>query len=97
MRKWTLLLLFGKNGSNTIGIDLNQSIIENANHLKEKNNSKVIFYLMDANLPEKLFTKHQFDIIFMSGLSLFGLSFNDDLMKKYLSLLTPPWKIDIHS
>jgi len=52
---------------------------------------------MDANLPEKLFTKHQFDIIFMSGLSLFGLSFNDDLMKKYLSLLTPPWKIDIHS
>jgi SAM-dependent methyltransferase len=85
--------LFEKYGADVTGFDINGSLIENALQMKEKNNSAGTFMVADAQYPEVHFGKNQFDIVFMSGLSLFGTSFDSPLMKKYVSLLSPKGKL----
>lgn len=85
--------LFEKYGAAVTGFDINGSLIENALQTKEKNNSAVTFMVADAQYPEVYCGNRQFDIIFMSGLSLFGTSFDAALMKKYVSLLSSGGKL----
>lgn len=85
--------LFERYGGTVTGFDISGALIENALQMKEKNNSAVTFMVADARFPEVHCGNHQFDIVFMSGLSLFGTSFDSALMKKYVSLLSPRGKL----
>jgi SAM-dependent methyltransferase len=85
--------LFEKYGATVTGFDINDSLIENALQIKEKNNSAVTFMVADARFPDVHFGNNQYDLVFMSGLSLFGTSFDSALMKKYVSLLLPRGKL----
>ena len=50
--------------------------------------SSIMFITADGNQPEKYFHDHKFDVIFMSGFSLFSTEIPHPLMEKYLNLLS---------
>jgi protein-L-isoaspartate O-methyltransferase len=79
--------LFEKYGGHVISFDYDKTVIEKADITKKKIDSTIKFMIADGNYPEKYFNQKKFDIIFLSGFSLFGAQLNEELMKKYLSLL----------
>jgi SAM-dependent methyltransferase len=80
--------LFEKCGANVIGFDNAQFIEENCRNA-DLTGSSIKFFTADGNYPEKYFSTSLFDIIFMSGFSLFGTNISQPLMKKYLNLISP--------
>jgi len=80
--------LFEKCGANVIGFDCNVEFIEENRKRADLDGSSVTFITADGSYPEKYFTASCFDVIFMSGFSLFGTNFSRSLMEKYLNLLT---------
>lgn len=81
--------LFERAGAKVTAFDYNADLINRANSVKSKNKSKVQFLVADGRYPDRYFkTDNKFDIIFMSGFSLFAKNLdNKELMIKYLSLL----------
>lgn len=78
--------LFEQYGANAIGFDYDKTLIEKANEKKKELKSNVEFLIVDGRYPEKYFME-KFDIVFMSGFTLFGIDLDRELMEKYLSLL----------
>lgn len=78
--------MFEKYGANVIAFDYDESKIKEANENKSKRNSNVKFLIADGNYPEKYFTE-KYDIVFMAGFSLFAINLNNEVMRKYLSML----------
>lgn len=81
--------LFEKYGANVVGFDYNAQLIEEGCREADLASSAVKFIVADGSHPEKYFTDSKFDIIFMSGFSLFATEISRSLMEKYLNLLTP--------
>ena len=79
--------LFKNEGANVVAFDYNKDLIEKANEKKKELSSNVKFKIADGIYPDKYFNEGKFDIIFMSGFSLFARSLNQELMERYLSLL----------
>jgi len=80
--------LFEKCGANVVAFDYNAHYIEENLKRAELSGSSIKFITADGNYPEKYFPGLVFDIIFMSGFSLFSIEISRPLMEKYLSLLT---------
>lgn len=78
--------LFEKYGTNVIAFDYNENLIKEANEKKKELNSNVEFLIADGRYPEKYFTG-KFDIIFISGFSVFAINLDKELMEKYISML----------
>lgn len=78
--------LFEELGTDVTAFDYNKNLIGNANEKKKELNSKVKFLIVDGRFPERNFTE-KYDIVFMSGFSLFSINLDKEVMKKYLSLL----------
>lgn len=85
--------LFEKYGGDVIAFDYDKNVIEKAEIKKKEIESKIQFIIADGNYPEKYFDHNEFDIIFMSGFSLFSSWLNKELMIKYLSLLNENGKL----
>jgi|BioPla2DNA2_1021312.scaffolds.fasta_scaffold74381_2 SAM-dependent methyltransferase len=79
--------LFEKCGANVVGFDYSTQFIKENKRKADLAGSSVIFITADGNYPEKYFTDPAFDIIFMSGFSLFATEISQPLMEKYLNLL----------
>ena len=79
--------LFENEGANVVAFDYNKDLIKKANEKKKELSSNVKFKIVDGNYPDKYFNEDEFDIVFMSGFSLFARSLNQELMERYLSLL----------
>ncbi|MGB9928800.1 MAG: class I SAM-dependent methyltransferase [Methanosarcina sp.] len=73
-------------GVKVTAFDYDKGLIEKANEEKKRLNSNVEFLIADGRYPEKYFID-KFDLIFMSGFSLFGINLDKVIMEKYLSLL----------
>lgn len=84
--------LFDKYGADVTGFDIDKTLIEIANEKSKKLNSNAVFLIADGKFPERTFSE-KFDIIFMSGFSLFSSKLNKKIMEKYLSLLDPKGKL----
>ncbi len=84
--------LFEKYGASVIAFDYNKLLIEKIRNRKIRNDSKIEFTIIDGNYPERYFNK-EFNVIFMSGFSLFALNLDEELMKKYLVLLNDGGKL----
>ena len=85
--------LFENEGANVVAFDYDKDLIKKANGKKSKINSNAQFIIADGNYPEKYFNKGEFDIVFMSGFSLFARDRNEELMERYLLLLDDGGKL----
>lgn len=85
--------LFETEGANVVGFDYDKDLIKKANGKKSKINSNAQFIIVDGNYPEKYFNECEFDIVFMSGFSLFARDLNEELMERYLLLLDDGGKL----
>lgn len=81
--------LFEKCGASVIGFDYNDLLIEVNRQKADQNNSSISFLVADGTHPEKYLSGKMFDIIFMSGFSLFATNIPRQLMRKYIKLLSP--------
>jgi ubiquinone/menaquinone biosynthesis C-methylase UbiE len=79
--------LFENEGANVVAFDYNKDLIEKGKRKKADLGSNVKFIIADGNYPDKYFNEEEFDIVFMSGFSLFARSLKQELMERYLSLL----------
>lgn len=79
--------LFENEGAKVVAFDYDKDLIKKANGKKSKIDSNVQFIIVDGNYPGKYFNKDEFDIVFMSGFSLFARDLNEELMERYLLLL----------
>lgn len=85
--------LFANEGANVVAFDYDEDLIKKANGKKSKINSNAQFIIADGNHPGKYFNKGEFDIVFMSGFSLFARDLNEELMEQYLVLLDDGGKL----
>ncbi|MDW5549181.1 class I SAM-dependent methyltransferase [Methanosarcina sp.] len=84
--------LFDKYGAKVTAFDIDKFLIEKASEKKKEHNSNAVFLIADGRFPERRFSE-KFDIIFMSGFSLFSTNLNKEIMEKYLSLLDSEGKL----
>lgn len=84
--------MFDKYGAKVTGFDIDKTLIEKASEKKKELNSNALFLIADGRFPERSFSE-KFDVIFMSGFSLFKSNLNKKLMEKYLSLLDSGGKL----
>jgi len=80
--------LFEICGAEVVGFDYNAQLIEENHRKANLNKSCIQFLTVDGNYPERYFTDTTFDIVFMSGFSLFATDISHQLMNKYLKLLS---------
>lgn len=79
--------IFEKCGAEVTAFDYNTQFIEENCNRAISNGSSIHFLLADGRYHEFYFAESQFDMIFMSGFSLFVVDISPPLMEKYLRLL----------
>ena len=79
--------LFENEGANVVAFDYDKDLIKKTNEKKSEISSNVKFIIADGKYPEKYFNEGEFDVVFMSGFSLFTIDLNEELMERYLLLL----------
>lgn len=79
--------LFEKYGASVVAFDYNAQFIEESQKRADLAGSTIKFIAADGNYPEKYFRSHVFDVIFMSGFSLFSKEISQPLLERYLNLL----------
>lgn len=84
--------LFENFGADVVAFDCDKDLIKTASERRKELNSNIKFLVADGRFPEE-YLKSKFEIIFMSGFSLFGINLNKEIMKKYLSLLNMGGKL----
>jgi len=85
--------IFEKCGAKVTAFDYNTQFIEENKKRAISIGSSIQFLWADGRHPEFYFNESEFDMIFMSGFSLFAVDISPPLMEKYFQLLTDNGKL----